>query len=92
MTVLKPRSKMISVRLSEEEYAALRRICTATGARSVSDLTRDAMRVLLHGANRDDLLGNPMDEFRAEIRNLNKKLEQLAGGITTAAKADDTHE
>jgi len=83
MTVLKPRSRMISVRLSEEEYSGLRRLCSLTGARSVSDLTRDAMRVLLNGANREDLLGIHMDEFRAEIRNLDKKIEQLAEGITT---------
>ena len=83
MTVLKPRSRMISVRLSEEEYLALRRVCSVTGARSVSDLTRDAMRVLLNGANRDDVLGNHMDEFRAQMRSLNKKIEQLAAEIST---------
>jgi hypothetical protein len=74
---------MISVRLSEEEYLALRRVCSVTGARSVSDLTRDAMRVLLNGANRDDVLGNHMDEFRAQMRSLNKKIEQLAAEIST---------
>jgi hypothetical protein len=74
---------MISVRLSEEEYLALRRVCSVTGARSVSDLTRDAMCVLLNGANRDDVLGNHMDEFRAQMRSLNKKIEQLAAEIST---------
>ena len=48
---------MISVRLSDEEYTALRRLCLVTGARSVSDITRDAMRMLLNGANREDLGG-----------------------------------
>jgi hypothetical protein len=32
-----------------------------------------------------------MDEFRSEIRNLNKKLEQLAAEIATS-KADSTSE
>lgn len=82
---------MISVRLSEEEYSALRRICSVTGARSVSDLTRDAMRVLLGGVNRDDELGTHMDEFRAEIRNLNKRIEQLATQISTS-KNGSIHE
>ena len=68
MTVLKPRNRMISVRLSEEEYLALRRICSVTGARSVSDLTRDAMRVLLNGSDREDALGTNMDEFRAQMK------------------------
>lgn len=74
---------MISVRLSEEEYSALRRLCSVTGARSVSDLTRDSMRVLLNGANREDALGIHIDEFRAQMKNLNKKMEQLSAEIAT---------
>jgi len=89
MTVLKPRTRMISVRLSEEEYSALRRICSVTGARSVSDLTRDAMRVLLNGANREDMLGSHMDDFRAEIRKLDKKIEGLAATVATLKTVSD---
>jgi Arc/MetJ-type ribon-helix-helix transcriptional regulator len=83
MTVLNPRSRMISVRLSEEEYSALRRLCTVTGARSVSDLTRDAMRVLLKSSNREDVLGIHVDEFRSQMRSLDQKIEQLAADITS---------
>ena len=83
MTVLKRRTRMISVRLSDEEYAALMRLCIVTGARSVSDLTREAMHTLLSGANRDDVLGSHMDEFRDQMRSLDKKIEQLASEITT---------
>jgi hypothetical protein len=83
MTVQKPRSRMISVRVSEEEYSALRVLCTLTGAPSVSALTRDAMRVLMNGVNRDEALGGHMDEFRAHIRKLNRKIEKLSQTITT---------
>ena len=83
MTVLNPRSRMISVRLSEEEYTALRRLCSVTGARSVSDLTRDAMRALLNGTNGGDEVGNQVDEFRAEIRGMDRKIEQLAADIAS---------
>jgi Arc/MetJ-type ribon-helix-helix transcriptional regulator len=83
MTVLNPRSRMISVRLSEEEYSALRRLCSATGARSVSDFTRDAMRVLLNGTSREDVLGVHVDEFRTHMKNLDRKIEQLAAVITS---------
>jgi len=83
MTILNPRSRMISVRLSEEEYSALRRLCTVTGARSVSDLTRDAMRVLLKSSNREDVLGIHVDEFRSQMRSLDQKIEQLAADITS---------
>jgi hypothetical protein len=74
---------MISVRLSEEEYSALRRLCSVTGARSVSDLTRDAMRVLLKGPGRGDALGVHADEFRMQMKNLDRKIEQLAADITS---------
>jgi hypothetical protein len=81
MTVLKPRSRTISIRLSEEEFLTLKHLCSVTGARSVSDLTRDAMRVALHGVNRDDILGFRMDEFGALLKDLDRKLDQLAAGI-----------
>lgn len=85
MTVLNPRSRMISVRLSEEEYSALRRLCSVTGARSVSDLTRDAMRMLLNGVGREreDVLAIHADEFRTQMRSLDRKIEQLAADITS---------
>src|ERR1039458_5558442 len=83
MTVPNPRSRMISVRLSEEEYSDLRRLCSTTGARSVSDITRDAMRVLVNGSNRDDILTIHIDEFRTQMRSLDRKIEQLSAEITS---------
>jgi Arc/MetJ-type ribon-helix-helix transcriptional regulator len=73
---------MISVRLSEEEYAALRQLCSLTGARSVSDLTRDAMRTILRGENREGQLGIELDEFRTGMKSLERKVEQLEAKIT----------
>jgi hypothetical protein len=81
---------MISVRLSEEEYSALRRLCSLTGARSVSDLTRDAMRTVLRGVNREDPLSGNLEEFRADMKSLEKKVEQLEAKITTF-KTEGTH-
>ena len=82
MTIQNRRSRTISVRLSEEEYLGLKRICTIMGARSVSDLTRDAMRVVLNGVSRDDVLGLRMDEFRSLLKSLDRKIDELAAGIT----------
>ena len=72
---------MLSVRLSEEEYLRLKQLCAVTGARSVSDLTRDAMRVVINGVNRDDVLGLRLDEFRSQLKNLDRKIDQLAAGM-----------
>ena len=74
---------MISIRLSEEECAGLKKLCSVTGARSVSDLTRDAMRVFLKGVNQDDVLGLRLDEFRAQLKSLDRKIDKLAQGIGT---------
>ncbi len=82
MTVLKPRSRMISVRLSEDEYAALRRLCSLSGARSLSDLTRDAVQTVLRGGDREDPVGMKIEEFRAGMKNLERKVEQLEAKIT----------
>jgi len=83
MAVLKPRSRTISVRLSEEEYLTLMRVCSLTGARSVSDLTREAMRTVVKDVNREDPLGLHLEEFRADMKSLEKKVEQLEAKITT---------
>jgi hypothetical protein len=89
MTVLNPRSHTISVRLSEEEVVALRQLCSVTGARSVSDLVRNAMHVLLNGANRDDLLGLRVDEIRTHLKNLDRKVGQLAARASPFITRDE---
>jgi hypothetical protein len=80
MTEIRRRSRMISVRLSEEEYAELRHLCLLTGARSVSDLTRDAMRSVLKRTNPDGSTGN-LDEVLAGMKDLEKKVERLEAQI-----------
>lgn len=74
---------MISVRLSEEEFSALRRHCLLTGARSVSDLTRDAVHGLLSKPTQEGTLGIHADEFRSQLHSLDKKIEQLVTEIAS---------
>ena len=81
MTVLKPRSRRISVRLSEDEYCALLKLCSAPGARSVSDFTRDAMRSLLTDPSLEGPLGSYVNEFRTQISNLDQRIEELAARV-----------
>jgi hypothetical protein len=82
MTVIKPRTRMISVRLSQEEYSALREVCTLTGARSVSDLTRDAVSTVLRSANREDVTGANLEEFRAGMKSLERRVEKLEAKLS----------
>jgi hypothetical protein len=78
---------MISVRLSEEEYLALRRLCTLTGARSVSDLTRDAVREFVNGLSRANLFGMDIIEFRDHMMDLDKKVEHLEAEIARKSQS-----
>jgi hypothetical protein len=87
MTILKPRSRMISVRLSEDEFSALQQLCQVTGARSVSDLTRDAVRALMQSATPPKLSSTDVEEFRDQIAKMNRKLEELSAQAASARNA-----
>jgi Arc/MetJ-type ribon-helix-helix transcriptional regulator len=47
LAILRRRSRMVSFRLSEDEYDNLRQLCESGRARSVSDLARDAVHRLM---------------------------------------------
>jgi hypothetical protein len=80
MRVLRPRSRIVSIRMSEEEFSTLRRICLTTGARSVSDLAREAMRGLLNGTSQEtgDTTRN---EYSAQMRELEQRVDKLSAEI-----------
>jgi len=84
MSVLRPRSRIISIRLSEDEYIGLKRLCSDTGARSVSDLAREGMRSLINATSREDALGSWTDEFRLQMRSLDRKIEELTARLLSA--------
>ena len=88
MTVLKRRSRMVSFRLSEEEYEGLKHICIAVGARSLSDVARDAVQRLLESGSspRKDLnaefevLTGRMEVLDREVKRLAHLLDQMPAG------------
>jgi len=85
MTVSKPRTRRICVRLSEEEYYSLTNLCQITGARSVSDLTRDAMSDFLEGADAGQALENRMEAISAQLETLTRKVSEIAEWIQSIA-------
>ena len=90
MSVLNPRSRIISIRLSEAEYSALRKRCDVTNARSVSDLTRDAMKALLAGSTRDKTLTGWIEEFSAQIRKIDQRMERIERLAAELMKSQDS--
>jgi hypothetical protein len=80
LTVLtEPRTRMISFRLTAEEYDRFRELCSTCGTRSVSELARAAINSMLNepgGVHRDALehrvaeLEVRVNTLRSELRNL----------------------
>jgi hypothetical protein len=81
MGVLKKRTRLISFRLSDEEYQTLLAITAAQGARSISDFSRAALgRALKDNLNRlnpEQDLGLP-----GQVRDLIKTMRELGNVIT----------
>ncbi len=92
MPVLKPRSRIVSFRLSHEEYEQMKQRCISEGARSISDFARLSACRFLSGqeALRKDLetelviqlLTRRLDELDREVQRLSRMLD--AARIATA--------
>ena len=79
--VLNPKSRMISIRISNEEYEGLRSLCISQGARSVSDLARTAMNNMLSISSDPANTGTSVElrfqELHGRINLLDRRIEQL---------------
>ncbi len=71
---------MVSFRLSEEEYEGLKQICITVGARSLSDIARDAVQRLLGNGVELKSDGNAqMRVLYERIDALDQEVKRLAG-------------
>jgi hypothetical protein len=66
---LKRRSKIVSFRLSDEEYDSLKNVSATRGARSVSEFTRS---VACGNTN-----GNGAEKLEDALRNLNEHMKHI---------------
>ena len=83
MKVLKRRTKLVSFRLSDEEYERVQDACIAEGARSISEFARAALqRTTVAGKNlvlRHESAFEPgTQELIDTMRELTRQLGQLA--------------
>jgi hypothetical protein len=91
MNVLKRRSRMVSFRLSEEEYESLRHICLTAGARSLSDIARDAVhRLIGNGAEQKNDLETQLRLLNERMDAIDEEIRRLAGRVQPAAAAPAT--
>jgi hypothetical protein len=68
---------MVSFRLSEQDYQKLLNLCGSRGARSLSDLARDAVQDLLGASNGSEFQGS----VESEVRKLNGRIEEIDRGL-----------
>lgn len=73
MSVITKRSRMLSIRMSDAEYHQLQAICEVRGARSISDLAREAMQRIA-AMPPDDEPGNSLAE---RVGQLDRRLNLL---------------
>jgi hypothetical protein len=70
------KSKMISLRLSAEEYELLKACYRTHGARNVSDLARLALRRILNGSAKSQ------DDFAAKLAELDERVHALESHVS----------
>ena len=70
------RNKMISLRLSEEEFELLKARYHTYGARNVSDLARQALQHIMTGSP------VPQNEFARKLAELEDRLHGLESSVS----------
>ncbi len=76
---LESRSRMISFRLTAEEYDRFRELCFAHGIRSVSEMARAAINMLLQQPARapQEALESRLAEVEGRLNMLSLQIKQL---------------
>lgn len=74
MAVLKPRERLVYFRITEDEFHQFAGVCEQAGARSISDLARNAVQRLITEGQREQR----DQDFAPQIQSL----ERLIGEVT----------
>jgi hypothetical protein len=90
VAVLKPRERLVYFRVSEDEFRQFVSVCEQAGARSVSDLARNAVqRLIAEGQRQRD--GNELEEKMQVLERLiaavTEQLQLLSSQTREAAVA-----
>jgi hypothetical protein len=78
MSVELRRSRMISFRLSPEEYDRFSKMCSGRGARSVSDMVRVALLNLIAEEQEFDPLALEVRDLRSQLKSVAGELERIS--------------
>ena len=90
MAILRPRKRIVYFRVSEDEFRQLSDLCETQGARSLSDLTRSAVRQLLLNQNGAEMPENKvvqrLERLDAALSELNQRLKDIGPRRTRSAQ------
>jgi hypothetical protein len=95
----KRKTKMLSIRVSQDEYELLKNTHTSSGTRSVSAFAREAIRRILRGpapADSDNdssvLVDGTNGDVQTAVRSLNRRIGVLQTEVTRLSRTvAETH-
>jgi hypothetical protein len=89
VAVLKPRERLVYFRISEDEFRQFNSVCEQGGARSVSDLARNAVQRLIADSQRQregQEIEEKMRVLEGLIAAVTEQLQLLTGNPDRAAE------
>lgn len=77
------RHRVLSIRLSDDEYEQLEHLCDSIGVESISELTRSALRLLVQQEKNNGKPGteSQVREMRARLSLLDREVARLANHV-----------
>ena len=82
-----PKNKLVSFRISHDEYLRLREACTSVGARNISELARAAMQRMVDAAIDPALDLDAALGLHGQVLGLRSKLVDVAQDVERLARA-----
>jgi hypothetical protein len=82
------KSKMISFRLSPEEYVSLQTACALKGVRSVSDLARTAVQRMIASGEGINPVIDEVRSLQHRVRLISMELDKLANTVSSNGTAN----
>jgi hypothetical protein len=82
--MLNRRNKMVSFRLSPDEYRTWCQACSEQGMRSVSELARTAVQALVKAKDVSETLDGQLQDLRSRVEYLTAELGRVSRQIERA--------
>ena len=83
---------MLCIRISEQDYEGLKSVCAARGARSVSDLARQAVSRLFDSPEHTPEWLGRVEEIDGKVEALKRELTRLQGLHKLTAGSSSTQD